>query len=87
MTHEKGSYGGHSGGLDLTGALTRANVVARNLGGGGNSLLPADGSDGAAIDSTLHASEGTMCFSCGAPLSARDDVRVTPHGTRHDSCP
>ena len=86
MNHENGSYGGHSGGIDLTGALTRANVEGRSPG----RSTPWDGKGerGTSInDNTLHATEGTLCHACGAPLTTRDFVRVTSKGTRHESCP
>jgi len=89
MSHENGSYGGHSGGIDLTGALTRANIEGRNRK---KNLLQVEGDgelqDGAPIDdNTLHATNGRPCFACGTPLTSRDFVRITAKGTRHDSCP
>lgn len=90
MSHENGSYGGHSGGIDLTGALTRANVEGRSAGrttpldpGRDNGLQDASPGD----DNTLHAADGTLCCACSAPLTPRDFVRITAKGTRHDSCP
>ena len=56
-------------------------------------LLPlvvhrGDVHDGTPVDdNALRAAEGTLCHACGAPLTARDFVRVASKGTRHDSCP
>lgn len=89
MSHENGSYGGHSGGLDLTGALTRANVEGRRARmTGSTSSAEHSLGDGVQLDdNTLHPGEDTACYACGTALSSRDSVRVTPKGTRHDSCP
>ena len=89
MNHENGSYGGHSGGFDLTGALTRANVEGRRARMTRSTSSAEDSRvDGVLLDdNALHPAEDTVCSACGAPLSSRDSVRVTPHGTRHDSCP
>lgn len=89
MSHENGSYGGHSGGVDLAGALTRANIEARSAGGATRAGLgdERDEGSGPLDDNSLHAGAGTVCHACGAPLTRRDLVRVTPQGTRHDSCP
>ena len=90
MSAEKGSSGGHSGGIDLTGALTRANVEGRSAGRSTPFTSEGDGdlqNGTPADDHTLHATDGRPCYACGAPLGSRDAVRITAKGTRHDSCP
>lgn len=90
MNHENASQGGHDGGVNLSGSMTRAYVEGRSAGRTTRSTSSArDAREDAVLldDNTLHAPEGTLCHACGAALTIRDSVRVTPRGTRHDSCP